>query len=167
MINPAYFHRDSVLRLLAESKLNEKNKYYDISCYNSYDYEIASSDWHTMQFVSLTEEINPVITGFFEFKIDRGANIIHSCNFISFSDNKNHRFILIRDTERKLRELFNQGFRKVTFTVVVGNPVEKHYDRIKNIVIVGIQKDQVRLPDGKYYDLKIYELLNPTFYGRN
>jgi hypothetical protein len=45
---------------------------------------------------------------------------------------------------------------------VVGNPAERMYDKFiekYNGRVVGIKKNEVKLVDGKFYGLKLYEII--------
>ena len=72
-----------------------------------------------------------------------------------------------RDLYIFLTDLFNKfNFRKIEFTVVIGNPAEVMYDRIMDKYggsIVGIKKLSTKLIDGKYYDVKMYEIFKDDF----
>lgn len=56
----------------------------------------------------------------------------------------------------------------MNFIVVVGNPIEKSYDKmIKKYGgrIVGTYKEDVKLIDGEYYDKKLYEILASEYFS--
>ena len=58
------------------------------------------------------------------------------------------------------------NFRKLSFYVVVGNPIEKSYDKMCERYggrIVGVKRKNTRLIDGKYYDEKLYEILKEDY----
>lgn len=75
-----------------------------------------------------------------------------------------------KDLVQVIKDIFYKyNFRKLTFTVFVGNPIEKSYDKMVNKYggrIVGIQKKHTRLQDGKYYDEKIYEIMREDFINK-
>jgi RimJ/RimL family protein N-acetyltransferase len=66
-----------------------------------------------------------------------------------------------------LDEMFTKyNFRKLEFSVVVGNPIEKSYDRLIYKYggrIVGTYKKHTRLMDNKYYDEKLYEIFRDDY----
>ena len=71
----------------------------------------------------------------------------------------------IADKTMMCFEKFN--FRKLNFSVVIGNPIEKSYDRmVKRFggAICGYQRENVRLFDGKFYDEKLYEVLSEDYW---
>ena len=54
-----------------------------------------------------------------------------------------------------------EDIRKLNFSVAIGHPIEKSYDKMVEKYggrITGIKKEDVKLFDGKLYDLKGYEI---------
>ena len=61
------------------------------------------------------------------------------------------------------------GFQKLNFTVTVGNPIEKTYDKLVNRYggrVVGVRRMDVKLMDGKLYDVKEYEILASDYFNK-
>ncbi|MDR2495010.1 MAG: hypothetical protein LBD24_07300, partial [Spirochaetaceae bacterium] len=85
-------------------------------------------------------------------------------------DSRGNAYIFGKDVLTALRDIFERFyFDKVNFSVVVGNPVEKTYDRLARRLggrIVGTKKQDVRLLDGQRYDLKEYEILAADYRRR-
>ena len=55
----------------------------------------------------------------------------------------------------------------MNFSVVIGNPIEESYDKMIAKYggrIIGIYKEDVKLTDGEYYDLKTYEILASEYF---
>ena len=104
--------------------------------------------------------------GYISYSIARADNSVHSLNIINFSENK---VTFGMDLRRALRDIFEKyRFRKLSFTVVVGNPIESSYDKLIERYggrIVGISKVDVKLIDGKYYDRKLYEILAEDYFS--
>jgi hypothetical protein len=49
---------------------------------------------------------------------------------------------------------------------VIGNPIEETYDRLCAKYggrILCIQKDETKLEDNKYYDVKLYEIMREDY----
>ncbi|MDE7445913.1 MAG: hypothetical protein K2N15_09485 [Lachnospiraceae bacterium] len=71
------------------------------------------------------------------------------------------------DLEKALKDIFTKfNFNKLKFSVVIGNPIEKAYDKaIKRYggKIIGIEKQETRLIDGKLYDVKRYEIMRSDY----
>ena len=70
--------------------------------------------------------------------------------------------------KQAITDIFEKyNFRKLNFAVVIGTPVEKHYDRLIKRYggrIVGVRKQNCRLIDGKYYDEKLYEIMRDDYF---
>lgn len=72
-----------------------------------------------------------------------------------------------RDLGKALTDIFEKfNFNKLKFSVVVGNPIEKSYDRMIQKYggrVVGIFREDARLIDGNLYDVKQYEILRSDY----
>ena len=79
------------------------------------------------------------------------------------------KFTFGKDLLQVLKDIFKKfAFNKLSFEVVVGNPVESFYDKIVSQHggrIVGTHKQDTRLMDGKLYDIKHYEILKENYFG--
>ena len=97
--------------------------------------------------------------------MDRSNNNVHDLSIINFTDNKTAFGI---DLGQALKDIFEKyKFRKINFYVVVGNPIEKSYDKmIKKYGgrIIGTKKEDAKLIDGEYYDTKLYEILSTEYF---
>lgn len=156
MLEPAIKYKDQLEVLQFNTWFEDKYKYWNSNVY--YDqWIIDQSSWNRHQFVSVH---NGVVLGLISYNISRSENSVDRLSIINFSDNK---FIFGKDVMQAITDIFQKfHFRKLSFTVVIGNPIEKTYDRLVHQYggrIVGIQKDEVKLMDGKYYDLKLYEIM--------
>ena len=71
------------------------------------------------------------------------------------------------DLGQALTDIFERfKFRKLNFSVVIGNPIEKSYDKMIDKYggrIVGIYKQEIKLIDGEYYDEKLYEITREDY----
>ena len=50
--------------------------------------------------------------------------------------------------------------------MVIGNPIERTYDKLCQKYggrIIGIEKEETKLQDNKYYDVKRYEILRSEY----
>lgn len=155
MLEPAIKYKDQLEKLQYDIWFVDKYKYWNCSTYYN-TLEIAPDTWNKHQFVSVKDGI---VLGYISYSISRADNNVHSLSVINFSNNK---IIFGRDLRQALTDIFEKyKFEKINFTVVVGNPIEKTYDKmIKKYGgrIVGTYKKDVKLIDGEYYDRKLYEL---------
>lgn len=139
----------------------EQYKYLNVSSYwDNFMSEIPDSDWNSIIRLSVAED---KVLGYFKALIARDTNDVSSLTIVNFNL-KTISFTFIKDLETFIKYLLEyKKFRKIAFSVVVGNPAERLYDKFiekYNGRVVGVRKNDVKLVDGKYYDLKLYELEN-------
>ena len=162
MLEPAIKYKDQLEKLQLDIWFNDKYKYWNGGIY----YQTLTIDvdsWNRHQFVSV---INGEVIGYISYNISRGDNSVHSLSIMNFTENKTAFGI---DLGYALKDIFERyKFRKLNFDVVVGNPIEKSYDKmIKKYGgrIVGTYKEDVKLIDGEYYDKKLYEILSDEYFA--
>lgn len=130
------------------------------------EFTLSESTWTNHQFVSLS---GGEIIGYIGYGTDRVADFAYGLSVVNFEDKPSVKFAM--DLGKALTDIFKKyNFRKLCLSVVVGNPIEKSYDKMCKRYsgrIVGIQKDHTRLIDGKFYDEKLYEILREDYYGIN
>jgi len=157
MLDLAIKHKEELQEKFRNTWFDEKYKYW--ACGNYYEEsEIAESTWSYHQFVSL--DSSGKVIGYISYHIDRGNDFVDGLNIINFSDNA---AVFGLDAGRAIRDIFEKfHFRKLNFVVVIGNPIESTYDKMVSRYggrIVGTQRKNIKLIDGKYYDEKLYEVL--------
>ena len=138
----------------------DQYKFVNISSYWYSNFlKLPDSEWDEIVRVSFAED---KVLGLFKATIDREINHVSSLMIVNFNLKKIS-FTFIKDLESFVRYLIEyKKFRKISFTVVIGNPAEKMYDKFiekYNGRVVGIKKNEVKLLDGKFYDLKLYEII--------
>lgn len=158
MLELALNYEEELKKKFRDTWFSEKYKFY--SCVNYYeDFKVVDSTWNYHQFVSVDSDKN--IIGYIGYCIDRADNSADGLTIINFTDTDNSIFGI--DIANAIRDIFKKyHFRKLNFAVVIGNSVEKSYDAMikkYNGRIVGVKKEDAHLYDGKYYDLKLYEIL--------
>lgn len=161
MLEPAIKYKEELEKLQYEVWFNDKYKFWNCDVY--YDtLKIDENTWDKHQFVSVH---NNKIIGYISYNISRSDNSTYSLSIMNFTDNK---FVFGIDLGKALKDIFEKyGFRKINFCVVVGNPIEKTYDKmIKKYGgrIVGIYREDIKLIDGKYYDKKLYEIFAKQYF---
>lgn len=132
MLEPAIKYKEQLEKAQYGIWFDDKYKYWNCDVYYK-TLEIDSDTWNRHQFVSLDKEGN--VIGYISYNISRADNSVHSLSIMNFSDNK---IVFGMDLGQSLKDIFEKyKFRKLNFTVVVGNPIEKSYDKmIKNMVDV-------------------------------
>lgn len=125
------------------------------------EYTPTSDTWFKYEFVSIK---NKEVIGYISYDINRNDYSASGLYIINFTDDK---ITFGRDLGTVLNDIFTKfNFRKLTFGVFVGNPIEKSYDKAINKFggrIVGVEREASRLLDGKFYDYKIYEIFRTDY----
>ena len=124
---------------------------------------MSDDTWDSLDFVSIDDEEN--VLGFIRAKVSRGNEKVTNIEALNFSNKANT--IFSRDLYKFIVDIFlKYNFRKIEFTVVAGNPIEKMFDKYVNKYggrIVGVRKESVKLQDNLFYDSKLYELFKTDF----
>lgn len=158
MLDLAIKHEQKLKEKMIGRMFVEKYKFANVASY--YDEVKLKQDWigwNKFELVSVDKNGN--IIGFFSADLCRDSFGISNVHIMNFTDDK---IIFGRD----LKEFFmkfveREDIRKINFSVVIGNPIEKSYDKMIKTYggrIVGIKEKDVKLFDGKFYDLKMYEI---------
>jgi len=162
MLKYAKPYEEQVKKLFAETTFDMFYKYMTLSVYRE-EHKIPDSTWEGHHFVSLQGE---QIIGYISYWIDRQSDIVSGIHIVHFE--KKYPFTFSRDVITTIKDIFEKfHFRKINVSVVIGNPIERCYDRLIKRAggrIVGIKKKDVKLIDGQYYDQKLYEILAENYY---
>jgi hypothetical protein len=134
--------------------------------------EIKKDTWNKCQYVSM---VGDTIIGYISYSVDRDAlrvSGVQMMNFYSFNEgdgSDDKRSVFGKDVLKVFKEMLTRDYRKITFTAFEGNPIIPTYDKLVNKYggrVVGIYKDHEKLWDGKYYDMKIYEIMQSDFINK-
>lgn len=127
--------------------------------------KIDEDFWANIQMVSVDTEGK--VIGYFGASIARAEYYINNVSCINFYEgSEGKKVIFAKDLLKFINFLVkDQKFKKINWTVFVGNPVEAKYDRLIKKYggrIVGVFKNDA-LIGGEYYDSKHYEWINDYF----
>ena len=165
MIKPAQLYSSELKKLFYEIAYDERFKFLE-GCSYSDEYKPSESSWGSHEFVSI---INDIVIGYMRYSISRDNYNVKSLQVVNFTFKPN--IIFARDLYEVMHNIFEKyNFNKISFQCVIGNPIEKTYDKLikkYNGNIVGIHKKHMRLMDGKLYDCKIYEILREDYFKSN
>lgn len=160
MLAPALKYENELKALFLERWYDPKYQYYNTISWRE-QYKADESNWNKIEMVSV--HLGKVI-GYFSASVDRDALVVTNISAINFYDVN---VVFSKDLARFFRNLFEVfKFRKVRFSVSIGNPIEASYDRMVERYggqIVGIWKSEDKLLDGTYADRKWYEILREDF----
>lgn len=156
MLELALNHEKKLKIKLRQTWNNEKYKFYDVENYRE-DIELETSSWLAHDYVSVYKE---EVIGYIRYQIDRPSEYVFGLGIINFE--KDHKAVFAKDLGTALKDIFEKyNFRRLEWNVIVGNPVEKSYDKMCQRYggrIVGTYTKRNRLIDGHYYDEKLYEI---------
>jgi len=160
MLEPALKYESQLQQLFLDRWYDPKYMYYNNYSWRD-QFKVATNNWEYMEFVST---LNGEVIGYFNAKIDRDSLVVTNIGAVNFYDMN---FVFAKDFAKFLRNLFDVfKFRKIRFTVNVGNPIEPTYDKLAIRYggrIVGIWKAEDKLMDGTYSDRKLYEIMREDY----
>jgi hypothetical protein len=160
MLEPAKLYEKQLNNCMTKTVLDPYYQWYHLQ-YPEPAVTIDDTFWNKTQLVSIEDG---VVQGYFKATWQRPENYIDSITCANFNrENKN---LFATDIRRFLKYLvYDLNISKIKWSVVIGNPIEKHYDRIIRRFsgrIIGIER-YAYLINGKYYDRKIYEWINDYY----
>lgn len=162
MLKPAYPYKEKLQQKYNEIIFQDKYMFYNCATYWEYEFKLSQDSWNSIEMVSVDSQDN--VIGFFKASLDKSSEKVSSLGVANFNDAN---VVFAKDLKQFiLGLLFKFNFRKIEWTVVVGNPAEKMYDRFISKYggsITGVHRETVKLQDGKYYDMKGYELFRSEF----
>ena len=153
MIKPAHLYIEQIAYKTWEIAYNKKYMYANIGYTSSY--KPSDDNWYCHEFVSVK---NNEVIGYITYSTKRNPRIAYDFYAVNYTDSP----IFAIDLLRAIDNIFIEfGFQKIDFSVIVGNPIEKSYDKLISMYggrVVGVLKNDVCLLDGNIYDKKLYEL---------
>jgi hypothetical protein len=160
MLDLAAKYETELQLLFANITFDEKYKYLYSNSYRD-KYKASDSTWSKHEFVSIHKG---KILGYLKYGIDRDSNIANAMQIVNFYEPN---IIFAKDLLQFLKDIFEKfNFRKLNFCCFIGNPIEEQYDKLCIKFggrIVGIKKENDKLIDNQYYDVKLYEILKKDY----
>ena len=160
MLKQAILYEGELRYKMIETWYDEKYKYLS-GLYCDID-QMQTSTKDTHQFVSVNADDK--VIGFISYNIDRNTNNVYNLGIVNFT---NEKITFGADLQQAISDIFEKfNFHKLSFFVLIGNPIEKQYDKLVKKYhgrIIGIVKEEMKCFDGKYYDVKLYEILRDEY----
>ena len=161
MLKLANNYKDEIAELMKETWYDDKYKFYHYSNYRR-EFTLPKGDWDGRHFVSVDSNDN--LIGYICYEVCRPSDIVDGFGAINFTNNKT---TFGKDLAQIIDDIFCKfNHNKIEFNVVVGNPIERSYDRMVEKYggrIVGIRQQHTVLIDNIRYDDKIYEILREDY----
>jgi hypothetical protein len=160
MLKPAIQYADVLPKMYQSIWFEDKYKYYNYNSYwHTFSVEDKTQDWH--EFVSINSKGE--IIGYIHYYVNRITLNCTSFGAINFTNDPTFG----KDLLQVIKDIFERfNFHKLTFGVVIGNPAEKSYDHLCAKYggrILCIEKEETKLEDNNYYDVKRYEILREDY----
>lgn len=162
MLRPAILYQEILTKLYTTLWFQEKYKFY-LSGWSCDNLELKKTTWDKHEFVSVDKDGN--VLGFIDYWVDRCSNKATGLCAVSFTEKPTVTFG--RDLYQVIDDIFCKfNFNKLRFGVIIGNPIETTYDKLiakYGGTICGYMKEEIKLFDGKLYDLKNYEIMREDY----
>lgn len=160
MLAFAQDYKEELIKRERETWDDKKYWYYNASSYMR-PIELDKDTWDRIQLVSLNG--SGEVIGYLGYSMYREARYVSSLWIVNFTDDKSFGI----DVMQMFKDIFEKyRYRKIVFSVIIGNPIEQKYDRLVEHYggrIVGVHKEHVMLPDGRLYDEKVYEIFRTDY----
>lgn len=163
MIELAIKHELELQSLFTDIAFDERFKFYHPFSFRE-KYIAPADTWSKIDWAVLE---NGKVTGFIGYSIDRDSLVVSDLKAINFCGTSLSFAKAIMKVITGLFTIFK--FRKLRFSVVVGNPIEPSYDRLVQRFggrICGLWKSEDKLFDGTLADRKWYEIMGDDFVSR-
>jgi len=165
MLKYAIQYKDQLAEKFIEFITSEKSYWWNVGNFIEFENILCENTWDKLQMISVS---NDEVVGYIECGLDRCSNNAYHFSMINFTGKINPVFSkdMISFINKVLIEL---NFRKIRFSVVVGNPAEKIYDKFISRYggrVVGFFKEDAILIDGVSHDVKHYEIMRTEYKGK-
>lgn len=137
---------------MIEQKVLENQQKYKYFMQSAKMKPIKNSSFEKVEYYS---HIDGRVQGYFAYLYDKINNKIINIELISFEENP----VFVRDF-LKFCEYLGDNFRNVELSVIPGNPAYKLTRKafVKyNFKRIGVLEDSIRLIDGEYYPVEIWQ----------
>lgn len=164
MLDIAINHIDELKKKFNSIWFQEKYKFYNYDMWFN-NVEVDDNTWNRHQFASVNKDGE--VIGYIAYQVERQTHNASKLAIINFTDDK---IVFGRDLKQVLVDIFEKfKFNKLSFSVVVGNPIEKSYDKMVKKYggcVVGVAANETKLYDNEYYPVKYYEILKENYLMR-
>lgn len=159
MLEFAQKYKKKLEQKILETWGDEKYYYFNQSYFTPI--EIKEDTWEKMQFVSVNS--SGEVIGYLEYDIDRQCRYVSNLAICNFTEDPSFGI----DVKEMIKDIFEKyKFRKIDFSVLIGNPIKPKYDILTKRYggkVVGFRKEHAMLPNGKICDEKLYEILREDY----
>lgn len=164
MLKNAYPFEEQIKQKMYDTWYDPKYQYYYMGPYHD-EFELRhgdGGDWYSRTFASVNKDGE--VLGMIGYKIDHEVNSASNFGAINFSDDI---ATFGMDLVQAIDDIFCKfGMNRVEFAVVIGNPIEKNYDKMVEKYggrILCIRHDVAKDLAGNFCDDKAYEIMRKDY----
>lgn len=164
MLKNAYLYEEQIKQALYEIWYDEKYQYYFMGAYHN-DFNLShdnDGDWHCRTWASVDKDGN--LLGYIGYHIDHETRSASNFGAINFSNNI---ATFGKDLVQVVDDIFCKfNMNRLEFVVVIGNPIEKNYDKMVKKYggrILCIRHDVAQDLAGNLCDDKSYEIMQKDY----
>ena len=163
MLKDAILFKNEIQEQYELIKYDDRFKFLFANSYRNEFFDLRSGKEDCIEQVSVNKD--NLLVGYMLATVEKDWNVVVNLRILNFREKGN--IIFSYDLYEFLQNLFIvEGFSKIQFKCIVGNPIMKMY--IKYIEkfngnIVGTLHNAVRLSDGLMYDYILFEVFKEDF----
>lgn len=165
MLKNAYLYEEQIREAFYEAWYDPKYQYYFMGAYHdefTLPHGHEGGDWSARAFASVDKHDN--VIGLIGYQIEHEANYAHNFGAINFTDNK---ALYGMDLAQCVDDIFCKfGMNRLQFSVVVGNPIERSYDRMVAKYggrVLCVRHEVAKDLAGNLCDDKMYEIMKRDY----
>lgn len=163
MLVNAYLYEEQIQHAMYEVWYDPAFQYYFMGSYHDdFNLNHDEGDWYCRCFASVNSQGE--LLGYIGYKIDHEVNSASNFGAINFSKDA---FTFGRDLCQVIDDIFCKfNMNRLEFAVVIGNPVERSYDRMVEKYggkILCIRHDVAKDMAGNIHDDKSYEIMQRDY----
>lgn len=133
--------------------------------YFGHERTIETSNWAKQQFVSVDNYDN--LIGLLEANVKRTGHFVENLSLLRFDFSEKYNYLFSKDVCCFFLHLFiRYSYRKIEYSVAVGSPTEKWYDKYTEKYggsIIGTLRQNHVCENGQILDTKLYEMFRDNF----
>lgn len=164
MLKNAYLYEEEIKRAMYEIWYDERYQHYFMGAYHD-EFELRhgdGGDWYCRTFASVDSKGN--LIGMIGYKIDHEVESANNFGAINFTNNL---ATFGKDLVQVVDDIFCKfRMNRLEFNVVIGNPIERSYDRMVQEYggrILCIRHQVAKGMDGVIHDDKAYEIMREDY----
>lgn len=163
MLKNAFLYEEEIKNAMYNVWYDPKYQYYFMGSYhNDFNLNHENGDWYCRCFASVDKDGN--LLGHIGYKIDHEVSSATNFGAINFTNNI---ATFGHDLYQVVDDIFCKfQMNRLEFSVIIGNPIEKNYDKLVNMFggrILCVRYDVAKDMAGNLCDDKSYEIMRKDY----